>query len=251
MNAFLHAGSSLLAAESGAPEGQSLLGLAFYTVFLFVVLFALMSYAKQGLGVRVFKNPITRLFEQLYLFIENMCISVIGAHGRKYIPLVMSLWMIIFAGNVMALLFGSSPTADLNFNLGMAMIAVGYVQYEGIRVNGLIGHVKHFAGPKLGWVFLPITLLLFMIEVVSEVMKNVSLSLRLFGNIHGGHAAVSAMNHMGDHIYVPVGVLVLLPVKILTCIVQALIFTVLTCVYLSMVTSHAEEDHEGTPAHAH
>lgn len=254
MDAIQQTGSTLIAAEAAAKEGQSLLGLAFYTVFLLIILFALMSYAKKGLGVRVFKNPITRLFEQLYLFVESMCLNVIGEHGKKYIPMIMTIWMIIFAGNVMALFFGSSPTADLNFNLGMAMVSVGYVQWEGMRVNGPLGHLKHFAGPKLAWYFLPITLLLFMIELVSEVMKNVSLSLRLFGNIHGGHAAVSAMNHMGDAVFVPVGALVLFPIKILTCVVQALIFTVLTCVYLSMVTHHDEEGHEGhegQPAHAH
>ena len=95
----------------------------------------------------------------------------------------------------------------------------------------------------------PITIMIFVIEIVSEVMKNVSLSLRLFGNIHGGHEAVVAMNKLGESIYTPVGAF-LLPVKILTCVVQALIFTLLTCVYLSLVTHH-EDDHGHEAAVAH
>jgi len=255
MDAFQQIGPSLLASADGvAAKEPSMTGLAAYIAFVLIILFALMSYAKKGLGVRVFKNPITRLFEQLYLFIENMCISSIGQHGRKYIPMMMTFWMMIFVGNIMALLFPFAPTADLSFNLGMALIAVGYVQYEGIRTNGFFGHLRHFSGPKLSGVMVVISGLIFIIELISEVMKNVSLSLRLYGNIHGGHLAVDAMNNLGNKIYIPLGALVLLPIKVLTCVVQALIFTMLTCVYLSLVTHH-EEDHaepdHGQPAPAH
>src|ERR1017187_7074713 len=130
MDAFQQFGPSLLASADGVPAKEpSSAGLAAYVVFVLVILFALMWYAKKGLGVRVFKNPVTRLFEQLYLFIENMCVTAIGQHGRKYIPMIMTLWMMIFLGNIVALFFPFAPTADLSFNLGMALLAVGYVQY--------------------------------------------------------------------------------------------------------------------------
>ncbi|MBI3721198.1 MAG: F0F1 ATP synthase subunit A [Fimbriimonas ginsengisoli] len=210
-----------------------------------------MSYAKKGLNERVFKNPITQGFEQVYLFIENMCVVIIGNHGRKYVPMVMVLWLVIFTGNIVALFLGESPTADLSFNFAMALIAVGYVQYEGVRANGLFGHVKHFAGPKLGGVLVIISGLIFVVELISEVLKNVSLSLRLFGNIHGGHVAVESMNKLGEPILVPYGMF-LLPIKLLTCVVQAMIFTLLTCVYISLVTHHEEGHGERhAPAAAH
>jgi F-type H+-transporting ATPase subunit a len=127
------------------------------------------------------------------------------------------------------------------------------VQWEGIRANGVLGHFKHFAGPKLPiFMAIFITPLIFAIEIVSELMKNVSLSLRLFGNIHGGHVAVDEMNKLTT--VFPVGML-LLPIKLLTSVIQALIFTLLTCVYLSLVTHHAEdhgpESGHGEAAHAH
>ena len=81
-----------------------------------------------------------------------------------------------------------------------------------------------------------------IIEIISELMKNLSLSLRLYGNIHGGHLAVQSMNLLGKSFYIPIGSF-LMPLKLLTCVVQALIFTLLTCVYLSLVTSHGDEDH--------
>jgi F-type H+-transporting ATPase subunit a len=246
MDAFQLIGPSILAsADALSAKEPTIWGLAAYIVFVLLILFALMVYAKKGLGVRVFKNPVTSLFEQLYLFIENMCVGSIGQHGRKYIPMMMTFWMMIFVGNIVGLLFPFTPTADLSFNLGMALIAVCYVQYEGMQVNGVFGHLRHFAGPKLPGAMVIISGLIFTIEIISELMKNVSLSLRLYGNIHGGHLAVEAMNNLGNKIYLPIGVLVLLLIKLLTCLVQALIFTMLTCVYLSLVTHHEEDSSDG------
>lgn len=236
-----------------SAKEPSIWGLAAYIAFVLAILFFLMTYAKKGLGVRVFKNPITSLFEQLYLFIEHMCVGSIGQHGRKYIPMMFTFWVMIFVGNIIGLLFPFTITADLSFNLGMALIAVAYVQYEGIKANGFLGHLSHFSGPKLSGGMVVISGLIFTIEIISELMKNVSLSLRLYGNIHGGHLAVEAMNNLGNKIYVPIGVLVLLLIKLLTCIVQALIFTMLTCVYLSLVTHHDDDHADGhaQPAAAH
>lgn len=247
MDQFLTTGTSLLA--EAEHEGPSFWGLAAYLVFVVAILFVLMAMAKKGFKDRVFKNPITQLFEQLYLFIEQMCTSIIGANGRKYVPLIATFWMMVFLGSLVALFFPTSTTADLSFNLGMALVSIAYVQWEGIKTNGVIGHFSHFAGPRLGLALIPISLMIFVIEIISEVMKNVSLSLRLFGNIHGGHMAVEAMNKLGAGIYVPVGAF-LLPIKLLTCVVQAMIFSLLTCVYISLVTQHGDDHAHGHDEHA-
>jgi F-type H+-transporting ATPase subunit a len=246
MGQFFFTSSSLLAqaGEGEAIHREPWAGTAqlwIYILLLLAVMFGLMQVAKGGLNERVFRNKWTQRFEQLYLFIENMCIGTIGAHGRKYIPMIMTLWMIIFAGNIMALFMPFSPTASLSFNLGMAIVSIAYVQYEGIRSNGFFRHIGHFTGPKLTGGMVVISGMIFIIEIVSELMKNLSLSLRLYGNIHGGHVAVEKMNALGASVYVPLGEF-LLPIKLLTCVVQAMIFTLLTCVYLSLVTHH-DEDH--------
>ena len=239
---------TLLAAEEGGHHGLTFLGLWVYLLFTLAIIFGAMVYAKKDLGSRVFRNPITQAFEQVYLFIENMCVGTIGPHGRKYVPMIITFWLVIFVGNAIALFFPASPTADLSFNLALALISIFYVQWEGIRSNGVAGHFSHFAGPKLAIFMLPITIMIFIIEIISELMKNVSLSLRLYGNIHGGHQAVEAMNSLGvgiggmDWLNIPLGAF-LLPVKLLTVVVQAMIFTLLTCVYLSLVTGHHDEDH--------
>lgn len=233
-----------------------MVGRLIYIAFVIAIIFTLLAIAKKGMTGRVFKNPLTQASEQLYLFIENMCVGIIGPHGRKYVPMIITFWLVIFIGNLVALSFPYSPTADLGFNLGMALTSIAYVQYEGIKANGLFGHLGHFAGPRLGGLMaILISPVIFCIEIISELMKNASLSLRIYGNIYGGHEAVHAMNHLGESIYVPFGEF-LLPIKLLTVVVQAMIFCLLTCVYLSLVTHHGDDHHadHGTdhaqPSHA-
>ncbi len=251
MGDLLRSGSILLASAEGGGEHHSMTweGLFVYLFLVLAVIFGTMAMSKAGLNTRVIKNPIAQLYEQLYLFIENMAVGIIGAHGRRYIPMMMVFWLVIFVSNMISLFFPTAPTADLSFNLALALVSIAYVQWEGMKVNGVFGHFRHFAGPKLGLAMIPISGMIFVIEIISELMKNVSLSLRLFGNIHGGHAAVVAMNDLGAP-WVPLGFF-LLPIKLLTCVVQALIFTLLSCVYISLVTSHDHDDDHGDDGHGH
>lgn len=248
-------------AAAGEPEAPSFFGLLFYVVLTLLIIAFLVWQTRKGLTGRVFKKPITQLAEQMYLFIESMLLNIIGPHGKKYIPFIGTLWMVIFVGNTVALFFPEAPTADLSFNLAMALIAVCYVQYEGIKGHadsmikrgrdpfsawfiGFFKHLSHFAGPKMNGLMIILTPILFCVEIISELMKNVSLSLRLFGNIHGGHVAVEALNAVGKPIFFPVGGLLLI-VKLLTVVVQALVFTLLTSVYISLVTHEDHDDHDG------
>ncbi len=219
-----------------------------YLAFVLIVIWSFLFAAKKGYNGRVFVSIWSRLAEQLFLFLESMVLGAIGPHGRKYLPLAAGFWTLIFVSNVLALFAPVSPTVVLSFNLGLALTSIGYVQYEGIRANGLFGHVSHFAGPKLGVWLIPITLMIFVIEIFSEIMKNMSLSIRIFANMSGGHAAVESMNELikVGGMGIPLGEF-LLPLKVLTCVVQALVFTLLTCVYLGLVTSHAHDEE----AHAH
>lgn len=226
----------------------SFFGWAVYFTLVLVVVGFFVQSALKGYQGLVFKSKPARIAEQLYLFLENMAVGAIGSHGRKYVPMLATFWMLIFVSNVVALFFPASPTTVLGFNLGLALCSIGYVQYEGMRANGVFGHISHFAGPKLGLALLPITAMIFLIEIFSEIMKNVSLSIRIFANMSGGHQAVESMNQLGLGIGIPIGEF-LLPLKVLTCLVQALIFTLLTCVYLGLVTSHHGDEHD--EAHAH
>lgn len=243
----VHAAAEEAGKHGGGHHEVTLATLLFYLFLAIAIILVTFSMAKTGLNKRFFTKPLTKYYEQLYVFVENLCVGIIGSHGRKYMPMVMTFWLVIFVSNLISLIAPTAPTADLSFNLGMALIAVGYVQYEGIRSNGFFGHFSHFAGPKMGLALIPINGMIFIIEIISETMKNVSLSLRLYGNIDGGHRAAEAMNQLGGGI-IPVGAF-LLPVKLLTCVVQALIFCLLFCVYISLVTHGDDHGHDHEEAH--
>src|SRR4051812_14790460 len=114
MGELSNAFPTLLAETTSAPEGSSYWGMVAYVVFTLVVIFVAIALAKKGLGERVFKNPVTQLAEQMYLFIESMCVNTIGRHGRKYIPIIGTFWLVIFFGNTISLFFANAPTAELS-----------------------------------------------------------------------------------------------------------------------------------------
>lgn len=225
----------------------------FWMVIIFLLLAVLLSIGLKGCRQNVPTNYLSRLAEHAYMFIENMCLSVIGPHGKKYVPLVLTIYLVILFSNMFGLLGLSAPTASFGFTLGLAMVVIIYVQYEGIRALGLKGYVKHFMGPDLGmpwYTILPvfITILLLFIEVVSELAKNLSLSLRLQGNISGEHMVGQTLGGLipiSERFALPIQA-VLLPLGVFVALVQALVFTMLTCVYLSLFTNHEHE-----PRHAH
>ena len=211
----------------------------FYSGLVIAIVLAFATLAKKDMKSRVFKYLPTRLAEHVFLFLEGMTVTVIGPQGKKYVPFLLALWTFIFTGNIMGLLLQATPTADWSLNIGMAIITVVYIQYEGIKTNGLLGHIKHFSGPKLGGAMLIVSGLIFVVEIVSECMKLVSLSLRLYGNIEGGHIVRTSLDSIIAGI--PLGG-VLLPIKLFTCLIQAFVWSILTCTYLSIATAHGHDD---------
>lgn len=239
---------------------------ALYMGAIIVLAIAVLLFiAKDGYAVRGAKKSLSKLAEHVYIFLDGVATSVIGPHGRQFLPFLATLWFVIFVSNVGGLVLHVSPTANMSFNLGMSILTVVYVQYAGIRANGLLGHLKHFAGPKLPANLIYVSALIFMVEILSEFAKIISLALRLFGNIAGGKLVVKNLDELSVvigqkmaglpdfHIEVPIGS-VLVPIKLLTAIIQPFVWVMLTCVYLGMVTHHEHDehdDHHAAPAHAH
>jgi F-type H+-transporting ATPase subunit a len=216
-----------------------------YVGLVWLTIFVVFGIAKRGVTDRVFKGLVAKSIEHVVLFIENICLNVIGPQGRKYAPLLVAFWAYIIVSNTLGLIFNFTPTAEWSLNLSLAFISIVFVQWEGIRANGPFGHLKHFAGPKMAGALVLVSGLLFVIEITSEVMKLASLSLRLYGNIHGGHEVVANLNQMvqfGNYA-LPLGGL-LLPLKLLSAILQAYIFVILTATYLSLVTAHGHDDED-------
>src|SRR5512138_3291624 len=99
MDHRLHNLLPIASAEAGKIAEPGYFGLVFYVGLVLLIVFLLIAQAKKGFRDRVFKNPFSQAAEQMYLFIENLCVNIIGPHGRKYIPFIGTLWLMIFIGN--------------------------------------------------------------------------------------------------------------------------------------------------------
>lgn len=175
--------------------------------------------------------------------------GVIGPGGEKYVPLVGTLFLFIYVSNVWGQIPGfHSPTANLSTTLALGLVVFFYVQFVGIRQRGLKGYLGHFWGP------IPLAgILLFPIEVISELVKPFTLAMRLFGNIFGEDTVIIVLATLGVGMLKSVPIVALqvpvLILSLLTTFVQALVFTLLTCIYISL-QSHHEEGHGDEHAHA-
>jgi F-type H+-transporting ATPase subunit a len=183
----------------------------------------------------------------------NFTRGIIGPGGEKYVPLVGTVFFFILLGNLIGQIpYFNSPTANLSTTLALGLIVFIYVQYVGIRANGLGGYVKHFMGPMPA-----LSPLLFPVEVISELVKPFTLAMRLFGNIFGEDTVIIVLASLAVMILPKAPILPvqfpILVLGLLTSFVQALVFSLLTCIYISL-QSHHDSEHEGhghSPGHGH
>jgi F-type H+-transporting ATPase subunit a len=189
-----------------------------------------------------------------YLAIKDMIGSIIGDHGARHFPVVATFGILILVSNLMGQfpLF-MSPTASVNVTFALGVASFVYYNYVGIAENGLLGHIKHFAGPKLpGIMAIIITPLIFMIELISSSIRPFTLGVRLFANMFSDEQVFVQITGLAapyTHFVVP---LVLTLLGVFVAFVQAFVFTLLSMIYIGEVThaphddhGHAEGDHSG------
>jgi F-type H+-transporting ATPase subunit a len=208
------------------------------TVALFLV-FGAFTYrgavvrAGQAAVVPPPRFNLRNLFEMFLDGVLSMMESVMGKKNAvRFFPLIASLALFIFFSNALALIPGfAPPTATLKTNLALALVVFLATHFYGVREHGL-AYFKHFLGPI--WWLAP---LMLPIELISHLARPLSLSLRLMGNMFADHKVVFAFFTLVP-ILVPVPFLVL---GMLVVVVQTLVFSLLSMVYISMAVAH--EDH--------
>ena len=184
------------------------------------------------------------------LAVRDLISDVIGPHGLKYFPVVATFGVLILVSNLMAFIPGLlPPTASTSVTFALGISSFVYYNYIGVKENGLFGHLKHFAGPVLG-----IAPLLFLIELISNFIRPMSLGIRLFGNIFADEQVVGNISGLfPPYTYWVVPVL-LMPLGLFVAFIQTFIFVFLSMVYIGEV-SHAPHDehhseHDVNQAHA-
>ena len=144
-----------------------------------------------------------------------------GREGRKYLPLVGTLFLFILFLNLSWFIPGMKPpTTDLSTTLGFAVVTVISVQLIGIKKLGIGGYIKHYFQPNP---------FMFPLILLEELVKPVSLSLRLFANMFGEEAVVMVL-FMMIPLFCPIPVMAL---GVIMGLIQALVFSLLTVIYIS------------------
>jgi F-type H+-transporting ATPase subunit a len=166
----------------------------------------------------------------------DMFQAILGDQARRFAPYLGTLFIFIICNNLFGLIpLGHSATASfVNTTLALGLMTFCYVQYVGIKENGIGGYLYHFAGqPKSGieWVF---AIMIFPLEVMGELIKPISLSLRLFGNIGAGGLTSW---FPGFPFQVP-----FYAIALIGSTVQALVFTLLSTIYIALMLPHGHED---------
>lgn len=187
-----------------------------------------------------------------FLAIKDLVVSVIGEHGFKYFPIVATFGTLVLISNLMGLfpLF-MSPTAHVSVTFALGISSFVYYNYVGISENGVINHLKHFAGPKLPLIMtLIITPLIFGIELISNMIRPLTLGVRLFANMFADEqisSQISALAPPYTQFFLPIA---LLPLAVFVAFVQTLVFTLLSMIYISEVSHAPHEEHHDEEHHA-
>jgi len=149
----------------------------------------------------------------------------IGHHwGKYFFPLIGTIGLYILVCNFMGLIPGfTAPTSNINTTASMAVPVFLATHYYGIRVHG-VKYIKHFLGPIV-W----LAPMMFVIEFIGHLVRPVTLSVRLFGNMIAKHMILFALALLAP-VVVPVAILGL---GVLVSLIQAFVFVLLTALYLA------------------
>jgi len=188
-------------------------------------------------GMKMVPTGLQNLMEVIVEQLMGLIDQVAGPRGKGFAPVVMTAFLFIISANWIGTfpLFGDlpalkSPNSNLNITASMAIIVFVLCQFYAITTLGFGGYLKEFAIPN-------------PLHILTELSRPLSLSLRLFGNIFAGGVLVHTMLGIAAPI-----TFVFLGLELFVGAVQALIFTMLTLVFLSIATTgHGHDPHD--PAH--
>jgi F-type H+-transporting ATPase subunit a len=211
------------------------------------------------LGLRSHKpGKMQTLLELAVEGLTNFFVGILGEEHKKHVPFFMSLFLFIWINNLFSIIPLMGPGTSVYVTTGtLAVIVFIYVHFFAIKEGG-VGHLLwHLAGsPRdtTGWILAPI---LFVLEIISTIAKPISLSLRLFGNVMGEDILLGVFLILGIQMaqafipHSPIGIPLHIPflfLALLGGLIQALVFALLSSIYLALLLPH-HDDHGHAPDH--
>ena len=176
------------------------------------------------------KFSLRGIMEMLTEMMSGLADMVIGEHGKHYVPFFTSVFFFIVFNNLVGMIPGMTPaTENINTTFGFGILMFLFYNFQGVKENGIVAYLKHFMGPVI---FL--APLMFVIEIVSHLVRPFSLGLRLANVMMGDHTVLSVFLDL-----VPIGVPIpFYMMGLFVCFVQAFVFTLLSMVYVAFAIAH-------------
>ncbi len=197
-----------------------------------LILMAILVRASIKLVPSGFQNFIEMIIDAIY----NLCEETIGEHWTAtFFPLIGTLGIYILVCNYMGLIPGfDSPTANINTTASCAIPVFLATHYYGVKVHGF-KYINHFLGPMRSIFALPLMIMMFFIELIGHLVRPVTLSVRLFGNMMAKHILLAVLA-----VLTPIGIPVLvLGLGVIVGLVQAFVFVLLSIMYLAGAVEEA------------
>jgi F-type H+-transporting ATPase subunit a len=172
--------------------------------------------------------------------VQGLLHDYIGKKGPQYLGIVTTIFVFILTGNLMGLVPGlMAPTSSINVTFGCALTVAVYYHIQGVKEQGIVHYLKHFAVPPGAPAWMAPMML--PIEIISHLSRVLSLTLRLFGNIFGEELMILILFSIVPFI-VPLPIMFL---SIITASLQAFVFGLLTTIYLggAVATEHEHNEH--------
>lgn len=189
----------------------------------------------------VFRRPkaipgrLQNLGEVIFGGIDDFVCGILGQKGRKFTPFIGTLFIYILFMNLFGIIpFLKPSTASWSTTIALALCVFVYVQYSAIKELGVLGYFDHLAGKPRGILAFSVVLplLLFVLHIISELFKPISLSLRLRSVIWGDDILLAVLASFGLK-GIPLLFFNMLT-GLLTAVVQALVFCILSTVYFAV-----------------
>lgn len=192
---------------------------------------------RDGIENSIIPQPRFSVFALFDFFIEKFLAfqdSILGRDNRRHLPFTASLFLFIFCANLIGLIPGlPAITNSVGVNVGLAFVTFIYFNYQGTKAHGVLGYLKHFAGP-VWW----LAFIIFPVEILSTCLRILTLNLRLYWNISADHTVLHIMTGL-----VGPGAIPFYLMGTFVSLVQAFVFTTLTMIYILLATQHGEEEH--------
>ncbi len=232
-----------LLVKAGFPPADPAHPIPNYIAMEVLVIVVILAGALALRGRLSVENPgrFQHAMEVVVEFTQGLADEIIGHNGRRYVAMIGTLGIFIVLCNMLGLIPSlETPTAHIQVTLGCAVAAFLYYNFHGFRHHGVIGYLKHLCGPMMA-----IAVIMFPIEVISNVGRLLSLSVRLYANMMVGDLLEKVFGQLvpgalGHILGLPIQVAVppvFMALHIFVSFLQGYVFMLLPAVYISMAVS--------------